>query len=88
MLVSGVCASSVESHHYWVGEHRSGVLEKVKEVDRRREANFSISKRMRILGVSFFPQHPASHQNYFTNLTLTLNFAEFNESNFIISIKN
>ena len=43
---------------------------------------------MRILDVFFFSQHFASHQNYFTNLILTLNFAEFNESNFIISIKN
>ena len=29
-----------------------------------------------------------SHQNYFINLTLIAYFAEINESNFIISIKN
>ena len=49
---------------------------------------FSISKRLRLLGNFFLPHYPASHQDYFTNLTLIVQFAEFNESNFIISIRN
>ena len=49
---------------------------------------FSISKRLRILGNFFLPHYPTSHQDYFTNLTLIAHFIEFNEPNFIISIKN
>ena len=38
MLVSGVGSSPVQSHYHWVAERRSGVLEKVKEAGRDREA--------------------------------------------------
>lgn len=41
VLVSGVYASSIQSHH-WEAEHRGGVLEKMREADRDWEAKVAV----------------------------------------------
>ena len=51
-------------------------------------SEFSISKRLRLLGNIFSHITPHLIKKYFTNLNLIAHFVGFNEPNFIILIKN
>ena len=73
--------------HKWTWISRLAALAMNRRLHHDKR-DFSISKRLRILGNFFSPHYPASHQEYLTNLTLIAHFTGFNAPNFIISVKN